>query len=61
MLLSVCYVAVEAWFPPTQWNRLFGIVAAVWGAGSLFGPLIGGLFSGRIAGAGLSGPLQFRG
>jgi MFS family permease len=46
MLLSVCYVAVEAWFPPTQWNRLFGIVAAVWGAGSLFGPLIGGVFSG---------------
>jgi MFS family permease len=46
MLLSVCYVAVEAWFPTALWNRLFGIVAAVWGAGSLLGPLIGGVFSG---------------
>jgi MFS family permease len=46
MLLSVCYVAVEAWFAPTLWNRFFGIVAAVWGAGSLLGPLIGGVFSG---------------
>jgi MFS family permease len=46
MLLSVCYVAVEAWFAPTLWNRLFGIVAGVWGAGSLLGPLIGGVFSG---------------
>ncbi len=46
MLLSVCYVAIEAWFPAVKWNRLFGIVAAVWGAGSLLGPLIGGIFSG---------------
>jgi MFS family permease len=46
MLLSVCYVAVEAWFPTAMWNRLFGIVALVWGAGSLLGPLIGGVFSG---------------
>ncbi len=46
MLLSVCYVAVEAWFETALWNRLFGIVALVWGAGSLLGPLIGGIFSG---------------
>jgi MFS family permease len=46
MLLSVCYVAVEAWFETAAWNRLFGVVAAVWGAGSLLGPLIGGVFSG---------------
>jgi MFS family permease len=45
-LLTVCYVAVESWFPAALFNRLFGIVAAVWAAGSLFGPLIGGLFSG---------------
>jgi MFS family permease len=46
MLLSVCYVAVEAWFETASWNRLFGFVAVVWGAGSLLGPLIGGVFSG---------------
>jgi MFS family permease len=46
MMLSVCYVAVEAWFAPALWNRLFGIVAGVWGAGSLLGPLIGGVFAG---------------
>ena len=46
MLLSVCYVAVEDWFEERYWNRLFGIVAFVWGAGSLLGPLIGGVFSG---------------
>jgi MFS family permease len=46
MLLSVCYVAVESWFEESRWNRLFGIVAVVWGAGSLLGPLIGGVFSG---------------
>jgi MFS family permease len=47
MLLSLCYVAVEAWFAPQQWGRLFGIVAAIWGGGSLIGPLIGGAFAGR--------------
>ena len=46
MFLSVCYVAVEAWFEEALWNRLFGLVALVWGAGSLLGPLIGGVFSG---------------
>ena len=52
MFLSVCYVAVEAWFEEALWNRLFGLVALVWGAGSLLGPLIGGVFLGRIDGAG---------
>ena len=28
-----------------MWNRLFGIVAIIWGAGSLLGPLIGGFFA----------------
>jgi MFS family permease len=46
MLLSVCYVAVEAWFEEPLWNRLFALVALVWGAGSLLGPLIGGILSG---------------
>jgi MFS family permease len=46
MLLSLCYIAVEAWFTPQHWGRLFGIVALVWGVGSLIGPLIGGAFAG---------------
>jgi MFS family permease len=45
MLLSLDYVAINAWFPQSLWNRLYGIVAAVWAAGSLLGPLIGGLFA----------------
>jgi MFS family permease len=44
--LSLCYVAVEAWFAPPLWARMFGLVATIWGGGSLLGPLIGGAFSG---------------
>jgi len=46
MLLSLSYVAIEAWFEPETWGRLFAITATVWGGGSLLGPLIGGVFSG---------------
>jgi MFS family permease len=46
MLLSLCYLAIQAWFPQSWWTRLFGIVAVIWGAGSLLGPLIGGVFAG---------------
>jgi len=49
MLLSLCYLAIQAWFPQSWWNRLFGIVALIWGAGSLLGPLIGGVFAGLHA------------
>jgi MFS family permease len=45
MLLSLCYLAIHAWFAPPLWNRLFSIVALIWGAGSLLGPLIGGVFA----------------
>ncbi len=49
MLLSLCYLAIQAWFPQSWWSRLFGIVAVIWGAGSLLGPLIGGVFAGLHA------------
>src|SRR5271170_5308517 len=42
MLLSLCYFAMHEWFPEETWNRLFGIEAFIWAAGSLLGPLIGG-------------------
>jgi hypothetical protein len=47
MLLTLCYVAVETWFAPRLWSRLFAIVAIIWGGGSLLGPLIGGAFAGQ--------------
>jgi MFS family permease len=49
MLLSLCYLAIHAWFAPILWNRLFSIVALIWGAGSLLGPLIGGVFANHYA------------
>jgi MFS family permease len=45
ILLSLCYLAIQEWFPQSWWSRLFGIVALIWGAGSLLGPLIGGVFA----------------
>jgi len=46
-LLSLCYLAIQTWYPEGARTRLYGIVAAIWGAGSLLGPLIGALFAGR--------------
>ena len=40
MLLALCYLAIHEWFAQSWWSRLFGIVALIWGAGSLLGPLI---------------------
>ena len=48
-LLSLCYLAVQQWFEQSWWSRLFGIEAVIWGAGSLLGPLIGGIFAGLHA------------
>jgi MFS family permease len=45
LLLSLCYLAIQQWFAPELWSRLFGINAFIWGAGSLLGPLIGGVFA----------------
>jgi MFS family permease len=45
MLISLSYVATQQWFAEHLWGRLFGIVAVIWGVGSLLGPVIGGLFA----------------
>jgi MFS family permease len=44
MLMSLSYYAMHAWFPGDRLNRLLAIEASIWAAGSLLGPLIGGLF-----------------
>jgi MFS family permease len=44
-LIALSYVAIQQSFAEHLWNRLFGIVAVIWGAGSLLGPLIGGVFA----------------
>jgi MFS family permease len=45
MLLTLCYVAVESWFEPRLWGRMYSLIAVIWGAGSLLGPLLGSLFA----------------
>ena len=45
MMVALSYVAIQQSFAEELWGRLFGIVAAIWGAGSLLGPLIGGVFA----------------
>jgi len=47
--LSLCYLAIHEWFAKDLWNRMFGIVALIWGVGSLLGPLIGALFANHRA------------
>jgi MFS family permease len=49
ILLSLCYLAIQEWFEQAWWSRMFGVVAFIWGAGSLLGPLIGGIFAGLHA------------
>jgi MFS family permease len=49
ILLSLCYLAIQQWFAQSWWSRLFGVVAVIWGSGSLLGPLIGGVFAGLHA------------
>src|SRR5260370_31737166 len=45
MMIALSYVAIQQSFAEELWGRLFGIVAAIWGAGSLLGPLVGGVFA----------------
>jgi MFS family permease len=44
-LVGLCFVAVTALFPQPLWPRLLSGLSGVWGAATLFSPLIGGLFA----------------
>ena len=44
MLISLSYVAIQQSFAEHLWGRLFGVEAVIWAAGSLLGPLLGGVF-----------------
>jgi MFS family permease len=43
--VALCYVAITALFPENLWPRVYGAVAGIWGAATLLGPLMGGLFA----------------
>lgn len=45
MLIALSYVAIQQMFAEPLWGRLFAIIAVIWSAGSLLGPLIGGVFA----------------
>lgn len=44
ILIALSYVAIQQSFADRLWGRLFGVTSMIWGAGSLLGPLIGGVF-----------------
>ena len=44
-VVALCYVAISALFPERLWPRVYGAVATVWGAATLLGPTLGGLFA----------------
>lgn len=44
-ITGLCFVAIAALFPDALQPRLFAAISAVWGAVTLLGPLVGGLFA----------------
>ncbi len=45
-IVGLCYVAIRSQFAEALWARVFAAIASVWGAATLLGPLVGGLFAG---------------
>lgn len=44
-ITGLCFVAIAALFPSALQPRLFAAISAVWGAVTLLGPLVGGVFA----------------
>jgi len=44
-VVGLSYVASTSLFPEALWSRVLSGLAGVWGAATLFGPLIGGIFA----------------
>jgi MFS family permease len=45
LIVGLCYVAINAIFPKSHYNRVLALLAGIWGIATLFGPLLGGLFA----------------
>jgi MFS family permease len=45
LVVGLSYVASTSLFPEALWSRVLSGLAGVWGAATLFGPLIGGIFA----------------
>jgi len=45
LLAGLGYAVIRAALPEPHWARATGVVSAMWGLGTLFGPALGGLFA----------------
>ncbi|MDC9622866.1 MFS transporter [Xenorhabdus sp. XENO-7] len=45
LLAGLGYAVIRAALPERHWARATGIVSAMWGLGTLFGPVLGGIFA----------------
>lgn len=45
LLAGLGYAVIRAALPERHWARATGVVSAMWGLGTLFGPALGGLFA----------------
>ncbi|KXU37621.1 multidrug transporter, partial [Cephaloticoccus primus] len=45
LLVGLGYAVIRAALPERHWARATGVVSAMWGLGTLFGPSLGGIFA----------------